>query len=118
MPEVNKTYKEAWAVWEAFRRFGFKPDCIYFSHSKDFKVHIILWANNKTFSVHVGKIEKPTNEVVQEWNIFAEMVSDGTITDDELYKIWKLSSMGDINTFKQLAASIMEKGITIPVLVN
>lgn len=115
---ADKAYKEAWAVWEALRRFGFKTENIYFSHGTDFKIHIILFVQDITFCVHVGNLEKDNKEVIKEWNELSKKISDGTISDNELYEMWAMSSMGNRSTFKSLAAAIVEKGITLPVLVN
>jgi len=119
-----RVYLEGWAVFEAFRRLGFKNEEIGAivgrspEHGPD-TFHLVLASQGKKFTYTVLPIDRPFDEAVAFWNSMFEDISSGSVKDDALLEMWRASRMGsDEVHFATLVMLLQEKGFRIPALEN
>lgn len=108
-------YREAYGVFEAFRRLGFNPNEIFFCMNKHGQVWIELHSQGKEFIAHVGDMPGvEPDEIERGWNDLCLAIVDYTISDEDMETVWKESK-----AFKDsisLLASLKAKGFEFPYL--
>ena len=124
LADYPKPYRDALAYFEAFRRFGFGADEIFFGFGVvDYQpdmVHLQLQTQGKTFTVVVGELPGARRALVEKtWRSLAALMNSLPPESEEWREhVWKQHVLGSSTEyFAMLAAGIQGKGIIIPELL-
>lgn len=115
-------YREAYAIFESFRRLGYPADDIFvgFGHVVGFgpdQLFVQLRSDDLLFVAVAGKVAGNRANVLDKWTRFATAVN--AAPQHEVRKLWKGTSLGrDEAQFGQLVTALLSKGFTPPALQN
>ena len=123
LQDYPKPYRDALAYFEAFRRFGFSADEIFFGFgvvdlAPDI-VHLQLQTQGKTFTVIVGELPGVKRSRVEKvWRAITELMNTLEPHSAEWREhVWEQHPVGaSVDYFAMLASGIQAKGIIIPEL--
>jgi hypothetical protein len=123
--DYPESVKECWAVHQALRTLGFKPDDIYVAAGQSAghafnppAMFVVLRTQDKEFVVTLALFEtdEAVESALQLWTEFAERWNADSFDQDVMDKIYNESNV--MQNSAQLVLSIEGKGIRCPVTTN
>lgn len=120
--DFPKSYRDALAHFEAFRRLGFSADDIFFGFGEvsgePDVMHLQLKTQGQEFTVSIAQIPGATYEqVTKTWEQVAGLLP--VASEAEMLACWDGHLLGSsLEYFAMLASCIQEKGIWVPYLAQ
>ena len=124
---VHPSLLEALAVYETYRRVGFKPDQIYAgavmqnicignvkTNEEARLVITTVRVGDKEFTAQAGPWDKTQEEFAKDWEDVANKWN--TTSEDERHEVWENSLTRQHATM--LLVAIQAKGISLPCTLN
>lgn len=125
--EVPMLYVETWAVYEAYRRLGFKDEDTVFLVApngdtgfirKDV-IHVLLRAQEREFVYSIQPIDRSFEEAKQLLTALKAAIADKVIPEPQLQEMYRSTEVGgDVERFQALATGLLMKGFHLPALEN
>jgi hypothetical protein len=126
--EIPPLYRATWSAYEAFRRLGFADDDITFvavptvlrdgSSSKERWMHVVLTAQDKTFTVTVAPLDRPFDEAQAMLERLRVSIHDGSTSDATMERVWREAGLGDMGCFADFCATLLARSFTFPAMAN
>jgi len=109
--ELRPLMKEAWAIYEAFRRFGLSSDQIFLILTND-RIFMQAVQEEKEFGILLGFItpDLTTKEIEQEWAEACQAIKTATYPD--LKQVWENSKI--YSRLADVVLAMEEKGFKLP----
>lgn len=106
-------FGEAWAVFEALRRLGFRSDDIYFQVGGEvspgvWQICVVLRAQGKEFTAIPCAVAGDPDDIEKRWKVFSQRIVDRDVPEEELAKIWEGSQA--LKNSAQLCIALLNKG--------
>jgi hypothetical protein len=116
-----KIYRDTLAYWCTFRNLGFSADEIFFGFGtvdgQSDMVHLQLQTQGKTFTVTVGELRKPRQQVLDTWKQFATLAQQST--QEERNACYRSHLIGESKEyFTAFVQGILMKGIVVPEIAQ
>lgn len=131
LEEIPALYRHTWAVYESFRKLGFKDDDITYlaapvvlpgsgddsaaQVSKGEYLSVVLETQGKKFSAVIGPLDRPFADAQVLWRQILQSIQDGSTSDATLRRMWNESRMANELHFGSLIAALLGQGIDPPL---
>jgi len=122
-------YIETWAVYEAYRRLGFKdehtqmivaPSVDPAGKMRDNVLHVVLEAQGHRFNYSLAPIDRPFEDARKLIFDLKTAIAEQKIPDSQLTEMYRSTEIGAIDgyQFQILSALLVTKGFLLPAIAN
>ena len=109
--KLPSAYKEAFAMHELLRKFGFPPEDVSL-HYDEGKLGVVLLSQGLDFYLEVGELDDTFEEFEKNWKTITYAIKTYQVSDEDLQEIWVESAV--CKNTEQLLMVLTDIGFKFP----